>query len=85
MLGQRLLDVLQRGPRLVALDHAVNLLDVADQIGATELELLAAATRAQRIRIYGHDETPVAVPENGEVRDARPPVDSNQRALEPRS
>ena len=55
--GQRLLHVPQRGPRLLAFDHAVNFFDLADQIGAAELQLLAAAAGAQRIGINSHDAT----------------------------
>ena len=58
MLGQRLLDVPQRGPRLVAFDHAVNLFDVTDQIGAAELQLLAAAAGTRSIGINRHRVTP---------------------------
>ena len=54
MLGERLLDVPQRGPRLLAFDHAVNLFDLADQIGAAELQLLAAAAGAQCVGINSH-------------------------------
>ena len=56
MAGQRLLDVPQRGPRLVAFDHAVNLFDFADQVGAAEFQLLAAAAGTQRIGINRHDD-----------------------------
>jgi hypothetical protein len=45
----------QGGTRLLAFDHAVNLFDFANQIGATELQLFAAATRTQSVRINRHD------------------------------
>ena len=54
MLGERLFDVPQRGPRLLAFDHAVNFFDLADQIGAAEFQLLAAAAGAHRVRIDCH-------------------------------
>ena len=54
MRRERLLDVPQRRPRLLAFDHAVDFFDFTDQIGAAELQLLAAAARAYRVRIDWH-------------------------------
>ncbi len=54
MRRERLLDVSQRRTRLLALNHTVNFFDLAHQIGAAKLQLLAAAARAHGIRIDWH-------------------------------
>ena len=56
MCGERLLDVPQGGAWLLAFDHAVDFFDFADQIGAAELQLLAAAAGAECVWINGHGE-----------------------------
>jgi hypothetical protein len=56
MAGKRLLDVPQRGPRLVTFDHAVNLFDVADNVGAAEFQLLPATAGTHCVWINRHDE-----------------------------
>jgi hypothetical protein len=43
--------VAERRSGLLALDHAMNPLDLADQIGAAEFQLFTAAARTQCIRI----------------------------------
>ena len=54
-LGLQLVDMLQRGDVLFALDHAIDLLQFGLEIGATELDLLAGSRRARRISIDGHN------------------------------
>ena len=67
MAGQRLLDMPQRGPRLLAFDHAVDLFDLADQIGAAELQFLAAAAGTHCIWINRHDDNrDLGLEENGQ-------------------
>ena len=51
---QQLLDVLQAGRRLVGVQQPVDLLQLVEEIGAAELDLLAGATRAERIGVDGH-------------------------------
>src|SRR6476660_8190221 len=54
MRRKRLIDVTQRRTGLLSFDHAVDFFNLADQIRATEFEFLAAAARADCVRIDGH-------------------------------
>jgi hypothetical protein len=51
------LHLVERGRNLVSLDEPVELLEVADQFGAAELELLAGASRARGVGVDGHGAT----------------------------
>src|SRR5262245_2818005 len=55
MCRERLFNMPKRGARLLAFDHAVDFFDLTHQVGAAELELLAASARAHCIGIDGHE------------------------------
>jgi hypothetical protein len=54
ILRVELIDVLKAGQPLIAAEHALDLVQLANQVGTTELQLLACAGRTQRIRIKRH-------------------------------
>ena len=58
LLRQQRIQMLDRGMRLIAGNHPVNLFDVASKIRAAKLQLLATTTRTRRVRINCHDYLP---------------------------
>ncbi len=56
MLFEQVLGVRQGGQRLVALDHARELLKLRQEVGAAEFDLLARAAGAQGIGVDRHGE-----------------------------
>ena len=55
LLRHEVIDVLQASQELLAVDHAVDLLQFREKIAAAELDFLARAAGTKRICVDGHE------------------------------